>query len=147
MTNMIEKLEKRVGTMEGTLKAILEESIHQSKILKELFAAQTSNPNDNKKGKNDEFSSKSQDQIPEDASGPSNPNFEAVIKAPKSKRMSTHTQRHEERKGQRQSAEERRREREAVMILQKKEEEKILVDLKENTRNIIEAAQAGNSRK
>ena len=34
LANRIEKLEERVGTMEGTLKAILDESIHQSKILK-----------------------------------------------------------------------------------------------------------------
>ena len=60
LANRIEKLEERVGTIEGTLKAILDESIHQRKILKELLAAQTSNPYDNKKGENDESSSKPQ---------------------------------------------------------------------------------------
>ena len=34
MVKRIEKLEERVGTMEGTLKAMMNESIHQSKILK-----------------------------------------------------------------------------------------------------------------
>ena len=90
--------------MEGTLKSILDENIHQSKILKKLLAAQTSNPDDNKKGEKDESSSKPQAQIPEDVGGPSNPNVEtdaAIAKAPKRKRMSTQTQRHEERKRQR----------------------------------------------
>ena len=140
LAKRIEKIEEMVGTMEGTLKANLEESIHHSKILKELFAAQTSNPNDNKKGEKDESLSKPQAQVPECAGGPSNPNSKVVVKAPKRKRMSTQTQRHEERK--RQSAEERRRESEATMILQKQEEEKTLVDLKEATKNITEAAQA-----
>ena len=70
--------------MEGTLKAILEESIHQSKILTKLLVAQTSNPDDKKKGEKDESSSKYQTQKPEDdAGGPSNPNneSEAAVKA------------------------------------------------------------------
>ena len=112
LENRIEKIEKRVGIIEGTLKAILDKSIQQSKIIKELLAAQTSNPYDNKKGEKDESSSKPQSQIPEDATGgPSNRNTESevVVKAPKRKRMSTQTQRNEERKIQRQSAEERRK--------------------------------------
>ena len=64
--------------MEGTLKAILDESIHHSKILTKLFAAQTSNPTDNKNGEKDESSSKPQTQKSEDvAGGPSNPNKES----------------------------------------------------------------------
>ena len=112
LENRIEKLEERVDTIEGTLKAILDERIHQSNILKKLLEAHTSNPDDNKKGEKDESSSKPQSQIPEDtgdAGGPSKPNTEAGIKSSKRKRMSTQTQRHEERKRQRQSAEKRRR--------------------------------------
>ena len=51
MVKRIEKLEERVGTMDGTLQAILNESIHQSKILKNLLEAQTSTLDDNKKGR------------------------------------------------------------------------------------------------
>ena len=41
------------------------------------------------------------------AAGPSNPNTQSeVVKATKRKRMSTHTQRHEDRKRKRQTAEE-----------------------------------------
>ena len=131
--------------MEGTLKAILDESIHQSKILKELLVSQTSNPNDKKKGEKDESSSKSQTQKPEDVGGgPSNPNTEATVKPHNRKRMSTQTRRHEERKRQKLSAEERRKEREAAMILDKKEQEKTLADLKKNTQKIVEVVQARN---
>ena len=49
LENRIEKIEERVGTMEGTLKAILDESIHHRKILKKMLAPQTSNIDDNKK--------------------------------------------------------------------------------------------------
>ena len=62
LTHRIEKLETRVDNMEGTLKAILDEIIHQRKILKELLVAQTSNPDDNKKGEKNECSSKTQPQ-------------------------------------------------------------------------------------
>ena len=58
--------------------------------------------------------------------------------------MSTQTQRHEERKRQRESAEERRQAREATMILEKQAEEKTLADLKKNTKKIAEVVQAGN---
>ena len=51
LVDRIEKLEARVATMEGTLKAILDESIHQSKILTKMLAAQTLNPEDTKKGR------------------------------------------------------------------------------------------------
>ena len=50
LAKRIVNLEERVGTMEGILKAMLSERIHQSKILKKLLAAQTSTPYDNKKG-------------------------------------------------------------------------------------------------
>ena len=131
--------------MEGTLKAMLNESSHQSKILKKLLASQTSTLDDNKKGEKDESSSMPQNPKPsKDDGGPLNPNTtEVVTKAPKRKRMSTQTQRHEDRKRQRQSAKERRREREASMILEKKDHEKTLADLKKNTKKIVEVVQAG----
>ena len=56
--------------------------------------------------------------------------------------MSTHTQRHEERK--RKTAEENRREREATMFLEKKDQEKKLVDLRENTKENTEVVKDGN---
>ena len=76
----------------------------RARFLQSYLLTQTSNPDDNKKGEKDESSSKPQTQKPEDvAGGPSNPNIEseAAVKVPKRKRMSTHTQRHEERKRQR----------------------------------------------
>ena len=148
LAQRIEKLETRVDNMEGTLKAILEESIHQSKILKGLLEAQTSNPDDNKKREKNESSSKFQPQPTQQyrqvATGPSNPNAEDVVKLPNRKRMSTQTQRHQERKKQKLSAEERRREREATMILEKQDQERKLVDFKASTKEITEAAKAGN---
>ena len=147
LADRIEKLEIRVDTMEDTLKAILDEIIHQSKILTKLLVAQTSNPNDNKKGEKDESLSKPQTQKPENAAGgPSNPNIEseAAVKSTKRKRLSTQTQRHEKRKRQRLPAEERRREREASIILDKQEQEKTLADLKEKTQKIDEAVHVGN---
>ena len=88
LANRIEQLETRVDTMKGTLKAILEKSIHQRRILTKLFDVQTSNPDDNKKSEKDESSSKPQAQKPEDDDGgPSNPNNQSeVVKAHKRKR-------------------------------------------------------------
>ena len=75
-------------------------------------------------------------------SDPLNPNTEAV-KPVKTKRKSTHTERHEERKRQKLTAEERRLEREATIILEKQEHERKLADFKSQTKEITEAAKAG----
>ena len=61
---------------------------------------------------------------------------EAAVKAIKRKKMTTQTQRHEERKRQRLSAEERKREGEKErqsIILDKQDQKKILADMKEKT--------------
>ena len=113
-----------------------------------MLEAQTSNPDDNKKGDNNESSNKSQPQPTQQSrqvdTGPSNPNDEEVVKLPSRKRMSNQTQRHQERKKQKLSAEERRREREASMILEKQDQERKLADFKASTKEITEATKAGN---
>ena len=85
-------------------------------------------------------SSSAQAQAP--TAGPLNPNSEAV-KPVKSKRKSTHIERHEKRKRQKLTAEERRLEREATMILEKQDHARQLADFKSSTKKIIEAAKAG----
>ena len=50
MVGRIERLEERVGTMEGTLRTILYESIHTYKLLQKLLEAQLPIQDDNKKG-------------------------------------------------------------------------------------------------
>ena len=145
----INQLEGRVGKVEEKVRIWVHEAVKTNEILLKLLEAQTSNPNDNKKGEKDKSLSKPQDQNKEEAIGqavgPSNPNTESeVLKAPKKKRMSTQTQTHEESKRQRQSAEERRRERKATMILEKQDQEKTFADLKENTKKIVKLVQTGN---
>ena len=106
------------------------------------MSAQNSNPNDNKKGEKDESLSKPQaTQAPTDV--PLNPNTEVVVKPVKTKIKSTHTERHEERKGQKLTVEEKRLETEASMILEMQEQDRQLVDFKSKTKEITEAAKAG----
>ena len=61
----------------------------------------------------------------------------------KTKRKSTHTERHEKRKRQKLTAEERRLQREATMILEKQDQERKLADFMASTKEITEAAKAG----
>ena len=75
--------------------------------------------------------------------GPSNRNTEVAIKHVKTKRKSTHTKRHEERKRQKLIAEERRLQREAAMILEKQDQERKLAEFKASTKEITKAAKAG----
>ena len=93
-----------------------------------------------KRGEKDESLSK-----PQAAQAPTivplNPNIETV-KPVKTKRKSTHTERHEERKRQKLTAEEKRLGREAAMILEKQEHERQLADFKSKTKEITEAAKA-----
>ena len=102
-----------------------------------LLEAQNSNPNDKKKGEKDESLSKPQGDQPKDVqaptAGPSNPNTEAAIKPVKTKRKSTHTERHEERKRQKLTAEERRLQREPTLLLEQQNEERKMADLKART--------------
>ena len=100
-----------------------------------------------KRGEKDESLRKPQDdqtkEVQTQTTGPSNPNTEEAVKLPNRKRMSTQTQRHQERKKQKLTAEERRREREAAMILEKQDQERKLADFKASTKEITEAAKAG----
>ena len=77
------------------------QTVHTNKLLVKLIGARNSNPNDNKKGEKDESLRKPQDnqiELQAQTAGPSNPNSETVVKPPNRKRMSTQTQRHQERK-------------------------------------------------
>ena len=107
--------------MEEKLQLLVTQATQINELLVKLLDAQNSNPNDNKKGEKDQSLSKSQANQHKDVqaptSGPSNPNTEAAIKPIKTKRKSTHTERHEERKRQKLTAEERRLQRESTMIL------------------------------
>ena len=100
-----------------------------------------------KKGEKDESLSKPQADQSKDVqaptAGPSNPNVEAAINPVKTKRKSTHTERHNERKRQKVTAEERRLQREAAMILEKQDQERKLADFKASIKEITEAAKAG----
>ena len=111
--------------MEEKLKLLVTQATHTNELLVKLLEAQNSNPNDNKKGEKDESLSKPQADQSKDVQaptvGPSNPNIEATIKPVKTKRKSTPTERHEERKRQKLIAEERRLKREATMILEKQD--------------------------
>ena len=73
-----------------------------SKTVLKLLEAQNSTSNDNKKGEKDESLSKPEGYQSKDVqaptAGPLNPNSEVAIKPVKTKRKSTHTERHEERK-------------------------------------------------
>ena len=50
MVERIERLEERVGTIEGTLRTILDESIHTNNLFQKLLEAQLHTQDDNKKG-------------------------------------------------------------------------------------------------
>ena len=134
----MDQLEGRVGKVEEKLQLLVSQATQTNELLVKLLEAQNSNPNDNKKGEKDESLSK-----PQAAQAPTvvplNPNTEAV----KTKRKSTHTEKHEERKRQKLTAEEKRLEREAAMILEKQEHERKLADFKSKTKEITEAAKAG----
>ena len=94
----MDQLEGRVGKVEEKLQPLVHEVVKTNEILQKLLKAQIQTQNDNKKGEKDESSSNPQNQNQEEAVGPLNPNSEDVVKAPKRNRMSTQTQRHEERK-------------------------------------------------
>ena len=51
MVGKIERIEERVGTIEGTLRTILDESIHTNKLLQKLLEAQLPTRDDNEKGR------------------------------------------------------------------------------------------------
>ena len=65
------------------LQLLVHEVVKTNEILLKLLEAQTSNPNDNKKGEKDESLRKSQGEQ-DHAAGPSNPNVEteAAVKPP-----------------------------------------------------------------
>ena len=144
----MDQLEGRDGKVEEKLQFLVSQVTHTNELLVKLLEAQNSNPNDNKKGEKDESLSKPQvdrstsAQAQAPTVGPLNPNSEAA-KPVKSKRKSTHTERHEKRKRQKLTAEERRLEREAAMILEKQDQERKLVDFKSSTKEITEAAKVG----
>ena len=142
------QLEGRVGKVEEKLQLLVNWAAQSNEILLKLLEVQNSNTNDNKKGENDGSLRKPQDnqsiEIQAQIADPSNPNSEAVVKPPNRKRISTQTERHEERKRQRKTVEERKREREATMALEKKDQERKLAVFKASTKEITEAAQAGN---
>ena len=95
LESIIEKVKKK-------LQLLVNQAVITNETLLKLLEAQTSTSNDNKKGKKDESLSKPQGDQSKDVhaptAGPSNPNNESAIKPVKTKRKSTHTERHEERK-------------------------------------------------
>ena len=134
----MDQLEGRIGKVEEKLQLLVSQATQTNELLVKLLEAQNSNPDDNNKGEKDESLRKPQGAQTSTAV-PLNPNTEAVL----TKRKSTHTEKHEERKGQKLTAEERRLEREATMILEKQEQERQLADFKSQTKEITEAAKAG----
>ena len=88
--------------MEEKLQLLVTQATQKNGLLVKLLEAQNSNPNDNKKGEKYESLRKPQAGQSKDVQAPtaglSNPNIEAAIKPVKTKRKSTHTERHEKKK-------------------------------------------------
>ena len=95
------QLEERVGKVEDKLQLLVNQAVQTNEILLKLLEAQISNPNNNKKGEKDESLRNPQDnqstEVQAQTVGPSNPNAKEAVKLPNKKRMSTQTQRHQER--------------------------------------------------
>ena len=87
--------------MDGTLRTILDESIHTNQLLQKLLKAQLQTRDDNKKVDKDDSSNKPQPS--------QNPVEEVVGQATKRKRISSQSQRDEERKKARKETTEERR--------------------------------------